>query len=189
MIRRKRNVIYSVALLVAVSATAAAQEAEKPAADQPKPDQSSQPFAFGLSRKGTATVEDAYRLFLTMAVGHRRVELHESVRKLSYEQVSAQLELLCVIDGEWGFEPQTCLRRDVLAYMCAAYMGCRPGLITGVCGMTRRYAHREMAYQRIVPPGAPGTLVSGPELLSVLTRVERRMQSRRDVQLTDDEIH
>jgi hypothetical protein len=68
-------------------------------------------------------------------------------------------------------------------------MGCRPGLVTGVFGMTRRYAHREMLYRQIIAPGAPGTLVSGSELLSVAGRVAKRTNPRHEVKLTAGEIH
>jgi hypothetical protein len=149
----------------------------------------SEPLAFGLARRGTATVEDAYRLFLTMAVGHNRVKLKGPVSALGFDEVAAQLESMCVIDSAWCYAADSCLRRDVLAYMCASYMGCRPGLITSTFGMTRRYAHREMMYQRVIPSGPPGTFVTGSELLAVVTRVERRVEPKRDVQLTDDEIH
>ena len=73
--------------------------------------------------------------------------------------------------------------------MSASYIGCRPGVITGLCGMTRRYAHREMLYRGIIAAGAPNTLVSGSELLSVATRVARRVEPHRNVILNDNEIH
>jgi hypothetical protein len=146
--------------------------------------------SFGVARRGTATVEDAYRQFLSLAANQKRVDLSGEMDDLSFEQVKAHLEALCIIDPDWCYGPKTCLRRDVLAYMSCSYLGCRPGLLTGMFGMTRRYAHREMLYQRIIPPGAPATLVSGSELLSVATRIGRRVQpQQRDVQLTSDEIH
>ena len=143
----------------------------------------------GVARRGTATVEDAYRQFLSLAVTHGRVQLKQDEDELSFDEVAAQLEALGIIDCNWSFAAQTCLTRDVLAYMSASYLGCRPGLITGVFGMTRRYAHREMVYRGIVRPGAPGTFVSGSELLSVATRVSRRVEAHRDVKLNDSEIH
>ncbi len=163
-----------------------AWDAEKQASSTLKePEQS----GIATARRGTATVEEAYRQFLALAVNQNRADLKQDLNGMSFEEVSAQLEALSVIDPEWSYTPQTCLRRDVLAYMCASYLGCRPGLLTSVCGMTRRYAHREMLYRQIIAPGAPATLVTGSELLSVLTRVSRLVEPRRDVQLTDDEIH
>jgi len=180
---------FTVSLVIAAVASVAW---EKPRAIRPAAQEDAtvaEPLAISITRKGTATVEDAYRMTLQMAAGHNRVQLERPVTDLAFEEVTARLEALCVIDAAWGFAPDTCLRRDVLAYICASYMGCRPGLVTGVFGMTRRYAHREMMYQRVIPNGPPGTFVSGSELLAVLTRVERRVETRRDIQLTDDEIH
>lgn len=145
--------------------------------------------SYSAARRGTATIQDAYRMFLTLASDHGRVQLKCDVADMSFGDVATQLEALSIIDPEWSYDRQTCLRRDVLAYMSASYLGCRPGLLTGVFGMTRRYAHREMLYRKIIAPGAPATLVTGSELLSVATRVSRRAEPRRDVQLTDDEIH
>ena len=145
--------------------------------------------SYGVARRGTASVEDAYRQFLSMAVNQGRAKIAGEVDDMSFDEVTAQLESLCIVDPAWGYSANTCLRRDVLAYMTCSCLGCRPGLLTGVCGMTRRYAHREMMYQKVIPPGAPATLVSGSELLSVATRVSRRAEPRRDVQLTNDEIH
>jgi hypothetical protein len=145
--------------------------------------------SFGVARRGTATIEDAYRQFLSLAASHQRVVLATDVDEMSFDEVTARLETLCIVDSDWSYSANTCLRRDVLAYMTCRYLGCRPGLLTSVFGMTRRYAHREMLYQKVIAPGAPATLVSGSELLSVATRVSRRVEPRRDVQLTSDEIH
>ena len=145
--------------------------------------------SYDVARRGTATVRDAFRQFLALAVQHGRVKLAAEVDEMSFDEVTKQLQSLCIIDPDWSFAPNTCLRRDVLAYMTCSYLGCRPGLLTSLCGMTRRYAHREMVYQRVIAPGPPATLVSGSELLSVATRVSRRVDLRRDVQLTSDEIH
>lgn len=179
---RNVNLVGCVATLLAAVSVAWGQS-------QPPAQAESESAGFGVARRGTATVEDAYRLFLTMASNHGRVELKGEVEDLSFDEVTTHLEALGIIDSEWSFTPQTCLRRDVLAYMCCSSLGCRPGILTGAFGMTRRYAHREMLYRKIIPPGAPGTLVSGSELLSVATRVSRRIEPRRDVQLRDDQIH
>jgi hypothetical protein len=179
---RNANLVGCVAILLA-AVTVAWGQAQTPAQDEPESS------SYAAARRGTATVDDAYRVFLTMASNHGRVELKREVEDLSFEEVSAQLEALCIVDPDWSYSPETCLRRDVLAYMCCSHLGYRPGVLTGAFGMTRRYAHREMLYRRIIPPGTPGTLVSGSELLSVATRVSRRVDPKRDVQLKDSQIH
>ena len=179
---RNANLVRFVATLLAAVSVAWAQP-QTPAQGE------SESSSYAAARRGTATVEDAYRVFLTMASNHGRVELKGDVDDLSFKEVTAHLEALCIVDTDWSYSPETCLRRDVLAYLCCSYLGYRPGLLTGALGMTRRYAHREMLYRKIIPPGTPGTLVSGSELLSVATRVSRRIDPKRDVQLKDNQIH
>ena len=183
MKRKMKSVACVATLLAAVSAGWAQSTGQHAGQDE------SEMRSFDTSRRGTATVEDAYRVFLELAATHGRVKLDRDVDALSFEEVTAQLEALSIIDTDWGFTANTCLRRDAMAYMACSILGCRPGLLTGMLGMTRRYAHREMLYQKIIPPGAPAMLVSGSELLSVATRVTRRIEPRRDVQLKDNQIH
>ena len=150
-----------------------------------------EPFTYAIARKGTTTIEDAYRVFVATAVEQGRVKLdgERTTQQLTFEELAANLQAISVINPSWTYAPDQRLRRDVLAYMAASYMGARPGLLTGVFGMTRRYAHREMLYRQVIAPGAPGTFVSGSELLSVAGRVARRTGPHRDVTLTEDEIH
>jgi hypothetical protein len=150
-----------------------------------------EPLTYAIARKGTASVEDAYRAFVAMAVEQGRVKLDEdrNAETLTFDELLAHLQAISVVDPAWTYAPDQHLRRDVLAYMCASYMRVRPGLVTGVFGMTRRYAHREMLYRQMIAPGAPATLVSGSELLSVVGRVARRTGPHSDVKLTEDEIH
>ena len=157
------------------------------AQDQSEPE----PHSYAIARKGTATVEDAYRMFVAMAAeqGRLKLEGQRRVEAMKFEELAAQLQSLALIDPSWEYSAQDCLRRDVLAYMACSHMGCRPGLVTGMFGMTRRYAHREMLYRQIIAPGAPGTLVSGSELLSVAGRVAKRTNPHREVRLDENEIH
>jgi hypothetical protein len=154
-------------------------------ADEPGDDE---PLAYQIARRGTARWDDAFRLFLALAADQDRIKPSEEAATISFEQLTSHLRVLGVIDPTWSCAADTHLRRDVLAYMCSAYMGCRPGILTGVCGRTRRYAHRDMVYRGIIPPGPPGTFVSGPELLAVVTRVEAATSQRSDVNLKEDEI-
>ena len=150
--------------------------------------ESPEPISFQIARHGTATVDDAYRIFVGTAIDQRRLPSQQSARALSFEPLQRLLVSLELIDPGWKLGPEDCLRRDVLAYMAASYLGCPPGLITSLFGKTRRYAHREMLYQGVIGPGAPSTLVSGSELLSVATRVARRFDLQSDVTLSDQEI-
>ena len=147
-----------------------------------------EPLSYGLARKGAATVEDAYRLFVGLAADQGRITPQSSAKEMSFDELTLQLESLRVIDPSWKYGPTTCLRRDVLAYLCASYMGCRPGLLTGLCGMTRRYAHREMLHQGVMGPGTPNMIVSGSELLAIVGVVSERTNPKPEVTLTEDAI-
>src|SRR5262245_52880218 len=129
-----RRAIKMSAVLLVAAMSAGLVPQDKPAAERER-----ELPSYGVSRRGTATVEDAYRQFLTMAASHGRVKLTGEVDEMSFDEVTAQLEALCTIDPSWRYAPNACLRRDVLAYMTCSYVGCRPGVLTSVCGMTRRY--------------------------------------------------
>jgi hypothetical protein len=185
---RTASMMSLVLLLSAASLCSLAGSQTAPApppADQPADDE---PLTYQIARRGTATWQDAFRMFLVLAADQQRIKPSAEATEIGFEQLASHLRVLGVIDPTWSCAPETHLRRDVLAYMCSSYMGCRAGLLTGVCGRTRRYAHRDMVYRGIIPPGPPGTLVSGPELLAVITRVEEATSDREDVKLKEDEI-
>jgi hypothetical protein len=182
---KMKSVGCTLTILAAFGLTVSqAQDQDK----EPDP-KKSESASYDMARRGAATVQDAYRTFITLAESQGRVKLDRNVDEMSFDEITAQLEALCLIDADWHYSAETCLRRDVMAYMACSYLGCRPGVLTGLMGMTRRYAQREMLYQRVIGPGAPATVVSGSELLSVATRVSRRAKPNRDVKLNDNEIH
>jgi hypothetical protein len=148
-----------------------------------------EPAPFQLARQGGATMEDAYRTFLLMAREHGCVPADLCVETMSFADLECQLKVMRIISPRWCYRPTDCLHRDTLAYMSCQYLGIRPGLLTGLFGMTRRYAHREMLYRDLIGRGNPHEIVSGSELLSVSTRIAARVQPRHDVSLTADEIH
>ena len=147
------------------------------------------PAEYSIARHGTATMEDAFRTFVAMAAEQGRVRLYIPADFMSYPDLAETMCRLGLIQRGWSFDPQQPLTREMLAYMAASYMGCRPGLLTGLLGMTPRYAYREMQFQKLMAQGSPNTLASGSELLSVATRIAARTQPQREPGLTRDEIH
>jgi hypothetical protein len=137
----------------------------------------------------TLTIDQGYRVFLIMARDQGNFDADLNVEQMAFDDVHAHLIALCVISPKWNFSPDDCLRRDVVAYMSASYLGVKPGLLTRWFGMTRRYAHREMLFRRIIAPGSPRTVVSGSELLSVMTRISICLDPHQGVNLDADEIH
>ncbi|MCH7844697.1 MAG: hypothetical protein IH850_02585 [Acidobacteria bacterium] len=136
-----------------------------------------------------ATVEDGYRVFLVLARDQGRLDDNLDVERMAFEELREHLVALCLISARWNYDPGQCLRRDVVAYMSASYLGIRPGLLTGLFGMTRRYAHREMQFRQYIAPGSPRSFVTGSELLSVATRISICVEPHQNVTLDDDEIH
>lgn len=147
-----------------------------------------EPLQSVISRHGTATIDDAYRLFLSMAIQNGRAKLDGNVEDAQFDDIADTLRELGII-GNWSYAPDTHLRRDILAYMGCQFLGYRTGILTGLIGTTPRYAHRELQFRRIMGGGAPVGLVSGSELLSVSSRISKRATPTDNATLTDDEIH
>jgi len=129
------------------------------------------PYTLELSRQGTATVADGYRVFVMLAQEHGRIDSEIPAVNMEFNQLRHTLISAGLISRSWCFHPSAGLERDVLAYMTASYLNVRPGLLTSLLGMTRRYAYREMQFRRFMKSGQPHQIVSGAELLSVMTRV------------------
>lgn len=154
----------------------------------PEPEQSP-PLMSVISMRPSLTVDEGYRVFLMMARDQGHFDASLDVEHMAFEDVHAHLIALCVISPKWDYEPSDCLRRDVVAYMSASYLGVKPGLLTRWFGMTRRYAHREMMFRRMIAPGSPRTIVSGTELLSVMTRIAICLDPQGGTDLDADEYH
>ena len=183
-------------LSIAAEGADPVQESKQvPLAPAPEPIEESEaaevpePVAYDIARRGAVTVEDAYRLFAMLAQDQGRLSDELPVESMTFCELQQVLIQICVVSGKWRYCSTDCLRRDVLAYLSMRYLGYRPGLLTSLFGMTRRYAHREMVYRELIAPGSPRTIVSGSELLSVTTRVSVLVQPHEDVSLTIDEIH
>lgn len=146
--------------------------------DPPDPEEPV-PFTLRLSRQGTATIADGYRVFAMLAQQHGRIDAEVPAGEMRFDQLRKVLHQEEIVPGSWQFDPAAGLQRDALAYMAASYLGIRPGLLTSLLGKTRRYAYREMQFRRLMKSGQPRQVVSGSELLSVMTRVA--------IEVNDDE--
>lgn len=138
------------------------------------------PYTLELSRQGTATVADGYLVFVMLAQEHGRIDSEIPAVDMEFAQLRHTLICAGVISRSWCFHPAAGLQRDVLAYMTASYLDVRPGLLTSLLGMTRRYAYREMQFRRFMKSGQPRQVVSGAELLSVMTRVSIEVRDDAD---------
>ena len=129
------------------------------------------PYTLELSRQGTATVADGYRVFVMLAQQHGQIDSDVAAVDMEFGQLQQTMIAAGWISRSWCFHSSAGLERDVLAYMAASYLDVRPGLLTSLLGMTRRYAYREMQFRRFMKSGQPHQIVSGAELLSVMTRM------------------
>lgn len=158
--------------LLAVSLTAGGQDARRGESD------TRLPASVAVARKPRATVIDGYRAMARLARQHGRIDGRLDVDRMRFAELRTTLVGEGVIDDGWGFTPMAGLERDVLAYMAASYLDIRPGLLTSIFGMTRRYSYREMQHRGMMVQGQPRQIVSGSELLSVLTRVASEVDRR-----------
>ena len=158
--------------LLAVSLTAGGQDARRDDSD------ARLPASVAVARKPRATIIDGYRAMARLARQHGRIDGRLDVDTMRFAKLRGTLIDEGVIDGGWSFTPMAGLERDVLAYMAASYLDIRPGLLTSIFGMTRRYSYREMQHRGMMVQGQPRQIVSGSELLSVLTRVASEVDRR-----------
>ena len=158
--------------LLAVSLTAGGQNARRDQAD------ARLPASVTVSRKPRAKIIDGYRAMARLARQHGRIDRQLDVDEMSFADLRSTLVREGVVDDGWGFIPMAGLKRDVLAYMAASYLDIRPGLLTSIFGMTRRYSYREMHHRGLMVQGQPRQVVSGSALLSVLPRVAAEVDRR-----------
>ncbi len=71
------------------------------------------------------------------------------------------------------FDPRAPLRRGVAAYMFRQVLGIRGGIALHLFGGSERYALKELAFQGIMSPGHVNDLVSGAELVQIMSQAAR----------------
>ncbi len=117
--------------------------------------------------KGNATYADAYRMINILAKGHDTPDE-------SFDDFKNELLNLEIIPQKWSdFKADEFINRGQLAYMLVKALGIKGGLTTRIFGPTPRYAFRECVMRKLIASGFPNELVSGGELISVLSRAER----------------
>ena len=136
------------------------------------------PISVRIARKPKATVDDGYRLVARLAQTHGRIDAGTPVDELPFDQLQTTLLDLDLVPDSSAIDADDELERDHLAYITASYLDIKPGLLTSIFGMTRRYAYREMQHRGLMVQGQPRQTVSGSELLSVLTRIAIQIDRR-----------
>ena len=167
--------------LLAVTLAAAAQNPPREEPDVKLP------ASVEIARQRQATVADAYLLVARLARTQGRIDAETDVDGMAFEELRALLLEQGLVDGSWTFDPAAGLERDTLAYIGASYLDIKPGLLTSIFGKTRRYSYREMQHRRLMVQGQPRQVVSGSELLSVLTRIAAEFDRREGPTFQDDQ--
>ena len=72
------------------------------------------------------------------------------------------------------FDPMAPLRRGVAAHMFHRALGIRGGLAWHLFGPTERYALKELVFRGIMASGHPHDLISGAELVQIMSLVAQR---------------
>jgi hypothetical protein len=158
--------------LLAVTLTAGGQDAPAEEAD------AMLPASVRIARLRQATVADAYLMAARLARTQGRIDAETDVDGMEFEELRALLLEQGFVAGSWTFDPAAGLERDTLAYIGASYLDIKPGLLTSIFGRTRRYSYREMQHRGLMVQGQPRQVVSGSELLSVLTRIASEFDRR-----------
>lgn len=78
------------------------------------------------------------------------------------------------------FDPMEPLRKGLTAYMFSKALGIKGGLILRLFGMNERYALKELVYQGMMSSGNVKDIVSGEELISILTQAGNHRAKMRE---------
>lgn len=69
-----------------------------------------------------------------------------------------------------GFDPMAPLRKGPAAYLFLRALGIRGGIVLHLLGPSERYALKEMVFQGILSPGHVNDLISGAELVQIMSQ-------------------
>ena len=83
-----------------------------------------------------------------------------------------------------GFDPMEPLRKGPAAYMFLRALGIRGGIVLHLFGPGERYALKELVFQGMMSPGHVNDLVSGAELVQMMSqaaayKVQRMPEKKR----------
>ncbi len=79
-----------------------------------------------------------------------------------------------------GFDPMEPLRKGVAAYMFYKALDVKGGIALYLFGPSERYTLRELAFQGYMSPGHANDLVSGEELVQIMTRAASYQAGREE---------
>lgn len=175
------------ALIPAAAAAIFAAGCVQPHRDPPSVDPSTLgdiEFQSYLASAPLVTVDEAFRAILILADG-------EDTSK-TFEERREKLESRGIARPGWKLQPDAIIDRGTLAYMvckiCKIYGGVDM-LIFGNLGVgDRRYAMRELIYEKIMDEGSAYWYVRGDEISSVLAKADEFMRKTKVYESTVNEL-
>ncbi len=130
------------------------------------------------------TVDEAFRAILILADGEDTCKTFEERRE--------KLESRGIARPGWKLNPEAIIDRGTLAYMtckiCRIYGGVDM-LVFGNLGVgDRRYAMRELIYEKIMDEGSAYWYVRGDEIVAVLAKADEFMRRTKVYESTVNEL-
>ena len=125
-------------------------------------------FVRALLEKDRATVADACRLVAVLHTKDRG--------DATFEQDLATLREAEIVSKKWTWtkdQPITC---GEMGYMLCKTLGIKGGLTTRMFGMSKRYAFRECAFRKLLPPAHESRHLTGKELIAAAALAEQHMR-------------
>jgi hypothetical protein len=101
-----------------------------------------------------------------------------------YARRVASLKARDLLPADYALAPDAAINRGTLARFVAVWLKLPRGVNASLFGWNARYAIRELEFRGLLPPSSPNQLVSGAELIGVLSRADdyrRDGQQIRDV--------
>ena len=123
-----------------------------------------------LLKKKACSNDDGARIVLAFVEhGDSECPPAERVLKMKVRELLAE---------SWEIDPAEALSADLFAFMICRALGVKGGLSARVFGLGPRTAYREAVNLRLMRANGQGRTLSGPEVLSIMARVEEYRKKR-----------
>lgn len=169
MVTKKPEALFAIALaaLFAIAMFTAVSAAEDKAVSQKE---TGRDVIFILMEKKQATVGD---LLDTLLI-YKGIPLEN----LSYEEKTAKLKSMGIIPGRTVITPETHLHKGFAALLYYRALGVKGGLWLRMSGTGSRNCLREMIFEGIMPESSEWDLMTGPELMALMSKAKAYEKKR-----------
>jgi hypothetical protein len=153
----------AVAAMAAAVPLFAFQEKPQEKKEEPKKE-SRTAYVRRIFQKDRCSFGDVCRIVLSLAKGEHT--------DAPFSEVQKDLAQRGILAGDWGLEEPVAVTKGTLAYMLCQALGIKGGVVTRICGMSRRYAFRECVYTGLLRGKTDMEYVTGRELIDALAEAE-----------------